>query len=92
MKARWIAHYECSNCGEHSSTRKLECPFCHASMSNNGRRVSRNQFYRFADYVKKEFGLTVVPKKAETPTTFKTLYCDADSKYYFGSQDVDNDR
>jgi flavin reductase (DIM6/NTAB) family NADH-FMN oxidoreductase RutF len=33
MRAHWIPHYECSNCGELSSTAKDECPFCHARIS-----------------------------------------------------------
>jgi predicted ATP-dependent serine protease len=30
----WQTYYVCSICGEHSSSRYNECPFCHNSMKN----------------------------------------------------------
>lgn len=37
-EAVWIEHFECSRCGEFSSKKKSECPFCHAPMRNRDRR------------------------------------------------------
>lgn len=34
--AKWIAHYECPVCGEHSRTQEDQCPFC-------GSRLDKDQ-------------------------------------------------
>lgn len=36
----WETYYVCSICGEHSSFRYNECPFCHNSMKNPEQPIS----------------------------------------------------
>ena len=36
----WIPHFECSVCGEISSSKAIECPFCHSNMKNHDRVIS----------------------------------------------------
>ena len=36
----WEADYICSICGEHSSKKEVECPFCHSHMRNHERVIN----------------------------------------------------
>lgn len=42
-KAYWKEYFECSRCGEISSKRKEECPFCHSPMKNKETHIGGYQ-------------------------------------------------
>lgn len=46
--AKWLPHYICSCCGEHTSEQLSACPFCHSNMLVGkwlpGKEISREYF------------------------------------------------